>query len=230
MDIFMIKTKLFLCLSGFLCFFLSFFAHAGFYFGAGLGPDEVNFKQFSQTYKPAPASFNVINKTSLSGIGLFGSVFGGYDCLYHQAYFAAEANSKISSMAFNTSNNEYVNHNFINTKYKIDHSVTISLFSGYLVTPSTLFYGRIGYTNGKMTISTTDASLDNISHRRDGAQAGLGIRQDLTNNLSIRIDVSYGQYNKTSLHSFDHVNSVTKNTQILPRQQLVEFAVIHHLG
>ncbi len=225
----MIKTKLSLCLSSIITF-VPWVAHAGFYAGLGLGSDAINFKQYSNTFKAAPAPFNVINKTNLSGMGVMGSVFGGYEYLYRQVYFAIEANGKTSSSTFKTSNSEYVNHKVSSSKYKINQPVAMSFFSGYLIIPTTLFYGRIGYSNAKMTVNTTDSSLENISSRRGGTQAGFGIKQEFTRNVSMRIDFSYGWYNKISLHSFDPVSSVSKNTQISPEQQLIEFAVVRRFG
>jgi len=219
-----IRTLLF----SLIVFFISA-AHASFYVGAGLGPDAIDFKQQANIYQPGAFGFQVINKTHLSGTGVFGTVFIGYKYLQNKFHLAVEANSNISSASFTTSNDEYVHSNFQHSRYKINNSYGVSVLPGYQISENALFYARLGYANANVKISTTDSSLANKSHRRDGFRPGLGVNQQITKRLSVRMEYSRTQYTKTKLSAFDAMSLVTKNTTISPRQQLVEFSGIFQL-
>ncbi len=215
-----------------LLVFLAFPAYAGLYIGGGLGSDTVNFKQTSRVFQPKgvdalkPAGFDVLNKTNLSGTGIFGIVFMGYGHFYKEWYLAGEVNANASSSCFSSSNKELVHANFSDTHYKMNNSYGVAILPGYRILKNTLFYGRLGYSSTHFKVSTSDTSLTNISNRLDGFLYGLGFKQKINERFAFRVEYSRILYHDVSMSTFDPLSSVTKNTSIFPQQQLVDLAMI----
>jgi len=195
---------------------------AGFYVGAGLGPDYGDFKQNARI---TSQSFDARDKTHLAGKGIFGTLFGGYAWNRDYWYLAGEVNGNISSLKFKSSNYEYVNSNFVNTNYKIRSNYGFSLLPGFQYSDTFLFYARAGYVNGNFKTSTQDVSLANVNRHLDGFRCGLGIKQDITEHLSFRMEYSHLNYQKTRFSAFD--NSVSKYTIIDPSTNQVEFGIVY---
>lgn len=217
-------------------------AQAGFYVGAGLGPDAVDYKQKSHVFQPntnqfdlIPATvqqinFDVIDKAHLSGTGLFGTIFAGFNGLNGRFYYAGEVNANLSSSSFRASNEEYVHSNFSSTHYKMNNSFGISALPGFQYTPTTLFYGRLGYQNTHFKTQTTDVSLANVSKHLNGFRYGVGIKQDLSEKVALRMDYSRIAYGDVKMATFDALSSTSKTTSIKPNQQLVEFALVYQFA
>lgn len=205
--------------------------HAGFYAGVGVGPDTVEFKQKANVvyYNEAfPAQgFNVLDKTHHSARGVFGTLFGGYEYIKDQLYLAAEINGNLSSTVFKSSNAERIHGTYSSTAYKIKNSVGLSVLPGYQFSPATLFYGRLGVTNGHVKVITSDSSLQNISTNKGGFRWGLGGKQAINEHFSVRMEYSQITYHTAKMRSFDNLSSVAKNTRIKPHQQLVEFGLVY---
>lgn len=205
-------------------------ANAGIYAGIGLGPDTVDFSATSHVINAAPnqpVGFDVINKAHLSATGLFGTLFAGYGALVkNNFYLAAEVNGNVSSTKSKTSNNEFVHQSFTSSTLKINNSFGISVLPGYQFSPTTLFYGRLGYANGKIRQITSDTSLANFSERKNGFRYGLGIKQNITEKVALRMDYSRIDYSPINTATFDPVGIVGKTTRLHPGQQLVEFGLV----
>lgn len=204
--------------------------HAGFYAGAGIGSDTVDFSTRSHVFKAdpnQPMEFDVINKAHLSATGVFGTLFAGYGGLVkNQFYMAAELNGNLSSTESKGFNHEFVHLSFSDTSLRIKNSIGISVLPGYQFTPATLFYGRLGITNSSISQKTSDISLANFSKKTNGFRYGLGIQQGITERCALRMDYSRIDYKKINTGTFDPVGNVTKTTQLLPEQQLIEFGLI----
>lgn len=199
-------------------------AYAGFYAGLGIGSDTVSFKQSGHVVRPG--SFDVLDKTHLSGTGVFGTLFGGYSWLVKQFYLAAEVNGNISSTVFKGSNFESVHGTASSTKYEMPHSVGVSVLPGYFLLPTSLLYVRAGYTNGEFKSKTTDISLANTSKSLDGFRYGLGLKQTITEKVALRLDYSRIDYNNVTFRTNDVLGSTRKTTIITPREQLIELGIV----
>jgi outer membrane immunogenic protein len=200
--------------------------HAKAYIGLGLGPDLITLKQTAHIMSPAPFGFNVIDKKNLSGTGIFGSLFAGIEGQKNKIAIAIEGNVDISSANYKSSNKEFNNENYSQTQYKMSQGLGLSILPGYLITPTSLFYGRIGYTNTHLKIATNDASLNNFSGRLNGVKLGAGIRQALSEAILIRLEYELSQYKSIDLKTFDALSLVTKNTNIKPRQHQVALSIV----
>lgn len=212
-------------------FLASSLGYAGVYTGLGLGPDTIEFKQRSNVvyYDAANPTqgFNVIDKTHLSARGVFGTIFGGYEYLNNQFYLAGEINGNLSSAVFKSSNIERIHGSYSSTAYKIKNSVGISLLPGYQFSPATLFYGRLGLTNGHVKVITSDQSLENLSTNKGGFRWGLGARQAVSDHFSVRMEYSQINYKGANMATYDNLSNVSKRTRISPSQQLVEFGLVY---
>jgi len=139
---------------------------------------------------------------------------------------AIEANGNISAARSHTLNHEFIHHNFADTFIKIRNSLGASLIGGYQYRPTTLFYARAGVTESKFRQKTSDPSLANFSVNKSGFRYGVGIKEDLTERVAIRMDYSNIGYKSFTTHTFDAPNLVLKTTLIKPIEQLVEFAIV----
>ncbi|MBA3660221.1 MAG: outer membrane beta-barrel protein [Gammaproteobacteria bacterium] len=198
----------------------------GFYFGGSVGPQSINFQQKSNILQPG--NFNAKDTTNLSGTGLFGSLFGGYGWVKNTFYLAGEVNADLSSTDFKSSNKEFLHKSFAHTAYKIQHSFGFGFLPGYLYTPATLLYVRLGYLNSNIKISTTDVSLANIDKNLNGVRYGLGINQSFTKHLGARMEYSHANYQSTKFRAID--GTVTKTTRITPDSGQVEFSLIYNFA
>jgi outer membrane immunogenic protein len=197
----------------------------GFYIGLGGGPDLVNFKQTSYVSDGTFGNFNVKNLSHPAGSGLFGSLFGGYAWTRNQLYLAGEANIDISSVDARSENDEYLHMNFVHTDLKMQDAYGFSLLPGFKVTNTTLFYGRVGYTNSNLKISTNETTLANINTRLNGLRLGLGINQTFNQNFSGRFEYAHSAYQDAKFTVVD--GGVSKATTINPQADQVMFAVIY---
>lgn len=206
--------------------------NGGFYIGAGVGPDSVDFTQRAHVVIPGepgfPASEDILTKVHLAATGVFGTLFVGVEKLFNRFYLAAEINGNISSVEHSQFNDEFVHKNFSSQFVKIKNSFGISILPGFQFNPNTLFYGRLGYTNSLVQQKTSDVSLVNFSHRFNGFRYGLGVKQAITDRFSVRIEYSRISYGNTAGFTIDPLSLVTKDTQLIPNQQLVEFGVIYN--
>jgi outer membrane immunogenic protein len=205
---------------------------AGFYVGAGMGPDTARFDQDAVViHNP---SLNITDKQQHSGTGYFASVFAGYGRYFSgfnydrkNLYLATELNVNASSLQFHSSNTDHFHKSFSSTQFKMDHSFGVSLLPGFLLTDTTLFYGRLGYSLGNFKIFTTDVSLSDTNKNLSGFRYGLGLEQSLTPRVAMRLEYSHIEYQGTSTYTKDPLSTVVKNTQYSPTTNQFEFGVIY---
>lgn len=65
---------------------------SAFYIGGGVGPESADFEQNAHLVEGVVT--DVTDKTDLSGWGLFGTLFGGYEFKHQRFYLAGELNAK----------------------------------------------------------------------------------------------------------------------------------------
>lgn len=184
----------------------------GFYGGAGIGVDAVDFRETAYVQNP---NTNVINKTQLAGQGVLGDLFAGYSWSRCWFYLAGELNGNLSSAKFHISNDEFIHNAFANTTYKIDRSWGISALPGIVLPCTTLLYGRVGYTSGYFDIQTNDISLANASSRLNGIRYGIGLQKQIYRNFDMRFEYSHINYQDHSQLVFT-TGDTTKKTIVSP--------------
>lgn len=206
-------------------------AHAGFYLGASAGPEGASFSQRAHVVGQGNGAlnFNVIATNHFSGTGVFGSLFGGYAWVHQQYYLAGELNGNISSVKYRLTNDEYVHQNFAKTDFTMRQSEGVSALPGILLSETTLFYGRIGYSNGHLKIvEGADPSIKNINRNVPGIRYGVGIRKHLSPKWSMILDYSQINYRRVHSFTYDPIGMVTKNTSIKPNTAQFGLGMIYH--
>ncbi|KTC78835.1 outer membrane protein [Legionella cherrii] len=200
---------------------------AGFYLGAGIGPEYAQFTQKSHVFDNH-GNFNVIDEQNFSGAGIFGTFFGGYSWIRNRFYLAAEANFNPSSVQYRLVNKEYINHDFKKTSFTIHYSEGVSALPGFLLTEDAVVYGRIGYANGHVALHNSDNTVRSSVANRSGIRYGVGVRYNLTTQWMLMADYSQTNYEKFSSHVFEPFGGVTKNTRIYPVSAQFAFGVIYN--
>ncbi|STX28583.1 Opacity protein and related surface antigens [Legionella beliardensis] len=203
---------------------------AGFYIGASTGPEGALFYQRSHVtrFSPFPLErFDVIDKNRFAGVGGFGSIFAGYGWSRDRFYLGIEGNANISSLEYKLTNDEYVHQNFSKTTFTIKRSFGVSFLPGYLLSETTLFYGRVGYANGRLKIKESDPSINSSTNDLDGIRFGLGVRHAFTPKWIGMMDYSQTHYDHVISHTFDPFGSVAKHTKITPYTAQVAFGLIY---
>ncbi|CEG58405.1 outer membrane protein [Legionella fallonii] len=199
---------------------------SGLYIGAGVGPEGARFNQNSHVTRPG--TFDVIDRENFSGIGVFGTLFAGYGWNYKRFYLAGEINANISSLEYKLTNKEYLHGTLSKTTFTIKNSEGISALPGFFLTENTLFYGRIGYINGRVKINESDPTIASATKNRNGIRYGLGLRQNITERLTVMMDYSQINYQSIDSLTFEPFGGVTKSTQIFPNSAQVAFGVLYN--
>lgn len=205
---------------------------AGFYVGGAVGPEGASFSQKSHvvgTNPQAPAGiFEVGAANHFSGTGVFGSLFGGYAWHSQKYYLAGEINGNLSSVKYELTNDEYIHSNFAKTTFRIRNSKGVSLLPGFFLSDSTLFYGRIGYSNGQVKISEgADPSIMSMSKNANGIRYGVGIRHAFTPQWSFMMDYSQINYKHLTSYTYDPFGMVAKTAKITPNTAQLALGVIY---
>lgn len=80
--------------------------------------------------------------------------------------------------------------------------------AGFLVTPSTLVYAKGGYTNSTMDVLATDNTTDTRTNvNLDGWRAGAGVEQAINENVFIKGEYRYSNYQEGEFDSPTGVES-----------------------
>lgn len=207
----------------------------GFYVGLGAGAENIDFRQ--NAHIENPGNENILDKTHFSGKGAFGSVFAGYGesfsgcgCPFDEMnfYLAGEINADVSSVKFKSHNNELTHQNFNHASYKMPYGFGLSLLPGIEITECSLLYARLGYVNRNLKIATTENTLPNTKKRLSGFRYGIGIKQSITEDFSIRLDFSQSLYQKLKIFGLDTASNVSKRTFITPILNQFEIGVAYH--
>lgn len=199
---------------------------SGFYLGGGLGPEGAHFTQKAHVVRPG--SFDVWDTQHFSGIGVFGTLFGGYGLRYNQYYLAGEINANISSVEYKLINDELVHGNFSKTTFTVKNSEGVSLLPGFFLSDLFLAYGRVGYANGRVKINDSDPTIKSSSSNRSGIRYGAGVRYNMIDRWTLMMDYSQINYSKIKSHVFEPFGGVTKDTKIYPNTAQVAFGIIYN--
>ena len=110
-------------------------------------------------------------------------VHGGFDYQFSSSWVAG------LELAATRLNSEYAAFIPDVPAFSIDWNFSASGRLGYLVTPQTLFYGRIGYS--AMDVEAIEGLAGTASGTVDGALIGVGVETFLSDNITARVDANY---------------------------------------
>lgn len=156
----------------------------GFYIGADLGVSDFMLRNHT-TATP--------DTHTLGSLGVVGGGLIGYD-------YSLRTSIKLGLEGFMnaTGLNVAANQNYNgNPSFRghLKYNVGFRLLPGYEISPGTISYALIGYSNGRFNIRDNgDYGFISDSFNRSGIQGGLGLKTILYKNLSIRGDLLYSYY------------------------------------
>lgn len=204
------------------------------YLGIGIGPEYAEFKKRALVInRPPEENTRVIEKTWLAGRGGFASIFAGFGYRFpgcnpncETLYIGVEANANRRKVRFKETNEEFVFFDFGHETYEMRRSYGISLLPGIFFSDCTLFYGRLGYENGKFYSDSTDTTLQNLTKNLGGFRYGLGFRQGFNSCWAFRIEYSQTNYKKVKMSTFTLPNTL-KNTSFTTYTQRFEVGLLY---
>ena len=129
-------------------------------------------------------SGNLNNHTRIGRInGAAPGVYGGYNLQLGSVVVGIEGDATFTNGMFRLNG---PNVDFLQNSNKI---ITVSGRAGYLVTPATMFYGRVGYS--RIDVSGIQGFGTQFHQTLPGTQTGVGIEHLITNNIALRVEGTY---------------------------------------
>lgn len=221
---------------------------SGFYAGAGVGRDSVNFNTATTniwTFTPEVVS----RATSDDGAsGFLGSLFAGYRWdITDKFSLAGELNVEGSTAEHTDRGSASDGVVFAKDKYSLDRGVGLSILPGFKIASKTRLYGRLGYVRSNLNIDTlipdADTSIDrannytsySASKALNGVRYGLGIETEVTHNVGLRLDYSRTNYqsysfSKTSNSALYSNLAKTTSLRVTPNSDQIELGVDYYFG
>jgi outer membrane immunogenic protein len=152
---------------------------AGPYVGAELGLD--NYEGQGEDVLGAGDEID-----GISGNGVVGGVFAGYDIAMGNAFFGIEGKASLSDAE--ASFDDGVDSLSIRAKESFGASVR----GGVMVNDSTGLYARVGWAKTKFKVAVNGVSA---SDSDDGLVLGAGLQTRLGANASLRVEYAHSDYN-----------------------------------
>ncbi|MDE0880300.1 MAG: outer membrane beta-barrel protein, partial [Sphingomonas bacterium] len=79
---------------------------------------------------------------------------------------------------------------------------------GYLVSPTTMVYGKVGYTNARLDLTRNDTVTETGNHfNLDGYRVGAGIEKSLTPRTYAKVEYRYSNYGDARLEYANGANT-----------------------
>lgn len=208
-------------------------AFNGFYTGLGIGDSETvgSTRSNGSNSIGVPGVFsNTGSASARAGLrksSVAGNIFAGYgstwDCFYlgAEAYYkGAKSKTRHTESFSNTLNVPSITtvggtfSGTSTTHAKLRNGeFGLDLRPGYLITPSTLFYGKVGVAFNRVSIRTTStfsasginfpsgASTSQSAHAKKnagGLRLGAGLEKQFCSNWSIKADYTYTRFQRVS--------------------------------
>jgi opacity protein-like surface antigen len=190
--------------------------YAGIGGGATFGDTTLQFTNFLN--RPGRNNTFLTNKNSAFSNNGLGVAFIGYGHAFQSFYLGGEVGGSLSNGARTTTHSlaqqevgfptPFIVSNVSNMHLK-DYEFTVDARPGFLVTASTLVYGRIGAAFNRINLNSasqfqfstaTSAKIAllpyNVSHSETGLRLGVGFEKMFTRHLSLRGDYIFTDYGK----------------------------------
>lgn len=148
-------------------------------------------------YDITKAGSSVDNDTSDSDDqSIDGLVYGGgvgYDVAVGRAVVGIEGEFTESTAKTTYDNGDFEGFGFGNVKAGRD--LYVGARAGLLATPSTLVYGKAGYTNARFDVLASDGTTElNNNFDADGLRLGAGVEQAIASNSFAKFEYRYSNY------------------------------------
>ncbi|GEM_PF-1139423 len=198
MKLFKINKKLLASLlvgaSTLIAFNMSATAESNFdgpYIGAQIGFGKTS---ANGNYEPG-TSGNTAFSDSDSMSGLNGGIFAGFGKSINDKFWLG------GEVAYSRSNADYSESDgSVTATLEQNQTLEIGIRPGYLVQDDTLIYGRLGFVKTKFDLNVTDGTNSfSDGETLNGVRLGLGAERIVKDNISLRIDASFTNYEDYSI-------------------------------
>lgn len=191
----------------------------GFYAGGTLGVNSLNAETFGyRDLGTVNAGTNNYDNGQFAEMGILSGIFTGYGRMFDKHfYFGAEAE-------FDHSNTELSHDHIGDTLFKIgqNNGFALSIRPGYMLDNGALLYSRMGWARTKFrnyiqAVDESGTSVDGTVYTVDqdktmnGFRLGLGTDIPIGNNLFMRMDYAYTNYNTYTIPVFNDIGTLLRN-------------------
>jgi outer membrane immunogenic protein len=165
---------------------------SGFYVGAGIGGGAVN----HELTFGIPGVFDIINLDGIGGEGFFGTVSVGYDRQINDRFVVGVfADYDFSDISTDLS----LLGGLFTASLDHDRSWSIGARAGFLSSPTTLWYGTVGYTEAEFSADSSIGSLDLPDFK--GYFVGAGVESMLGRGWSLKGEYRFTQFDEETILS-----------------------------
>ena len=122
----------------------------------------------------------------------------GYDVAFGQVVVGAEG--EITGSTSKVDNNPINPNNFGYGRVKAGRDLYLGGRLGYIVSPTTMVYGKVGYTNARLDLTRNDGVTNTgRSYNLDGFRVGAGVEKALSPRTYAKIEYRYSNYSDARL-------------------------------
>jgi len=122
----------------------------------------------------------------------------GYDVAFDRVVVGAEG--EITGSTSKVDNDPVDPNQFGYGRVKAGRDLYIGGRIGYIVSPKTMVYGKVGYTNARLDLTRNDTVTETGNHfNLDGYRVGAGIEHELSPSTYAKIEYRYSNYGDARL-------------------------------
>lgn len=141
--------------------------------------------------------------------GADGLLYGGdvgYDIAFGQVVVGAEG--EITGSTGKVDNNPRDPNQFGYGRVKAGRDLYLGGRLGYIVTPTTMVYGKVGYTNARLDLTRNDTvTTTGQSFNLDGFRVGAGVEKALSPRTYAKVEYRYSNYSQARLEYRNGTNT-----------------------
>lgn len=147
--------------------------------------------------QPGSGNGSTINDDNHADGLLYGGDLG-YDVAFGQVVVGAEG--EITGSTSKVDNNPINPNNFGYGRVKAGRDLYLGGRLGYIVSPTTMVYGKVGYTNARLDLTRNDGVTNTgRSYNLDGFRVGAGVEKALSPRTYAKIEYRYSNYSDARL-------------------------------
>jgi outer membrane immunogenic protein len=162
------------------------------YVGLSIGANNTNF-HLNETWMGTTLDNVSGTKPNINIFGGYGGLITNTIYLGGEVFFNDTLGTMHVTYPMNTS-----------LEYQTRHSYGFNIIPGFMLSPTTMLYGRVGFvrTNFETSVSNVFDS-DNDAVDVSGTQGGLGLQTSLNNHLDLRGEFVYTKYSSFTTYGIE---------------------------
>ena len=147
---------------------------------------------------------NIRGDRGADGLAYGGDV--GYDVAFDRVVVGAEG--EITESTAKVDNDPVDPNQFGYGRVKAGRDLYVGGRIGYLIAPTTMIYGKVGYTNARLDLTRNDTVTTTGNHfNLDGYRVGAGIEKSLTPRTYAKVEYRYSNYGDARLEYANGANT-----------------------